>query len=555
MKELKDEQRIRLLNMDLKSFVIKGVESKNLIKNPIFIQAWAGLFDSCPWATVFQSKEFVLNWYQCFESFPKIIVTDWDGQKMTGLMTLTQNNNLLTAAGLDLAEYQAWLSLPNSSDEFLKNALLAINKVFPKQTLYLKYLTAKVPLNLFLNEGCFSAQTVLRQYVHPLMETNVEVLESELKKKNKKEKINRLKRLGDLEFFEVKENDQFAALIDEMVLQSDFRKGAFYNKTFFYDEPERKAFLLKLFELGLLHVTGLSVNGNLIASNAGIMGPDVVHLQGINSHSPFYSKYSPGILQFLMLGIALKKSGFKYFDLTPGGADGYKSALATETSLAYEFWFMSPWETKKKRWLEQVKNWIKPRVQGKSFWGEDLSNLNMAGMRLKLKLKFALKRLKFPRKQEYVQYLEEECIVVPWHNISKNSTCLESLSDVYFLRENYMPDLFLFDEKASSFPRMDIFSDSIIRLEYGQTMFTLTKGNELMAVCWFIPLTAKASKTETKESNRPPILMASYFKYLKTEELLWLFLKIEKDFLNAPIENLHLEIGKKQKTLVKVFEK
>jgi CelD/BcsL family acetyltransferase involved in cellulose biosynthesis len=541
--------------LDSGQLIFQNEKCKKLLQAPQFLEAWDKLYHDCPWATVFQSKEFVLNWYQCFESFPKIIVTDWDGIRMTGLLALTKKNNLLTAAGLDLAEYQVWLSLPNFNDEFLKKALLAIKITFPNQTLHLKYLTAKVPLNLFLNKGNYKNLIILQHYDHPLMETNVEVLECELKKKNKKEKINRLKRLGELEFFEVKENDHFRALIDEMSLQSDFRKGAFYNKTYFYDEPERKTFLMKLFEEGLLHVSGLSLDGKLIASNAGIMGPDVVHLQGINSHSPFYSKYSPGILQFLMLGIALNKSGFKYFDLTPGGADGYKSALATETSLAYEFWFTSTWDAKKKRMLEQVKNWIKARVQGKSFWGEDLSNLNVAGMKLKLKLKFALKRLKLPRKEEYVHYLEEECIVVPWHSISKNSNSLENQVGEYILKENHIPDLFLFDENSSLFPRMDVFADCMMRLEYGQTMFTLTKVKDLMAVCWFIPTSAKAAKTESKESNRPPILVASYYKDFKAQELLLLLMKMEKDLLDAPVENLNLEIGKKQRTLLKVFEK
>ena len=481
-------------------------------------------------------------------------MTDWDGEKMTGLITLTKNNGMITAAGLDLAEYQAWISLPNLSDEFLQNALHAINEAFPNQTLYLKYLTAKVPLNLFLNESPFNSQTFLRHYAHPLMETNVEVLEAELKKKNKKEKINRLKRLGKLEFFEVKEMNHFRALIDEMSLQSDFRKGAFYNKTFFHDEPERKTFLLKIFELGLLHVSGLSVDGKLIASNAGVVGPDVVHLQGINSHSPFYSKYSPGILQFLMLGIALKKSGFKYFDLTPGGANGYKSALATETTLAYEFWFTSPFKARKKKTFEKIKNWLKPRLEDKKLLDVDLSNLNMAEMKLRHKLKFALKRLKPQGKQEYAQFLESEADVIPWTDKLENSISLESMSDGFEIKENYIQDLFLFDENPSIFPRMDIFSDSIIRLEYGQTMFTLTKGKDLLAISWYIPSTAKASKKEAKEITRPPIFVLSYFKTLKAQELLCLFMKMKKDLVDETLEDLHLEIGKRQSGLLKICE-
>lgn len=536
------------------SLIFQNEKSTALLLSPQFLDAWDKLYHNCPWSTVFQSKEFVLSWYECFEKYPKIIVTDWDGQKLTGLLTLTKTNKKLIAAGLDLAEYQAWLSSPNFSDEFLKKALHAINKDFPKQTLYLKYLTAKVPLNLFTNNGQFSNQTFIREYVHPLMETNVEVLESELKKKNKKEKINRLKRLGDLEFFEVKEKDQFRTLIDEMSLQSDFRKGAFYNKTFFHDEPERKTFLLKLFDLGLLHVSALSVDGKLIASNAGIMGSDIVHLQGINSHSPFYSKYSPGILQFLMLGIALKNSGFKYFDLTPGGADGYKSALATETSLAYEFWFTSKAETDKRKRLEHVKNWLKPRVKDKKFWGEDLSNMNMAVMRLKVKFRFARQRIKYPGKLEYIHFLESESIYVPVQEKLDKYASVEILANMFVIRENHIHDLFLFEENVSLFPRMDIFADCINRLEYGQTMFTLTKGKDLIAVCWFIPISAKASKTESKESTRPSILVASYYKDLSSGELLSLFLKIERDFLDASVENLNFEVGKNQKKLIDWFK-
>lgn len=540
--------------MHLKCFVFKDIEVESLIENPVFTQAWDGLFDSCPWATVFQNRKFVTSWYVYFEKYPKIILTDWDGSKMTGLLALTKKKKKLLAAGLDLAEYQAWISTNENSNIFLETVLNTIKKSFPGDTLHLKYLTHQTPSHIFVSSPFFKKRTVVKSYVRPLMETNVEVLESELKKKNKKEKINRLKRLGDLEFFEVKENKHFRALIDEMSLQSDFRKGAFYNKTFFHDEPERKTFLLKLFDLGLLHVSVLSLDGKLVASNAGIMGSDMVHLQGINSHSPLYSKYSPGILQFLMLGIVLNKSGFKYFDLTPGGADGYKSMLATETSLAYEFWFTSTWEARKKRWMEQVKNWLKPRVQGKRFWGEDLSNLNMAVTRLKLKLRFELKKFKMRGKWVDIHFLERECIYVPLNDVSVKSMSLERLSEENIIKENQIPDLFLFDEDASLFPRMDIFADCIVRLEYGQTMFTLTRGKKLMAICWFIANTAKASKTEAKEITRPPILVASYLKDLKADELLWLFLKIEKDFLDASVENLNLEIGKKQRTLLDRFK-
>ena len=178
----------------------------------------------------------------------------------------------------------------------------------------------------------------------------------------------------------------------------------------------------------------------------------------------------------------MKKSGYRYFDLTPGGADGFKSMLATETSIAYEFWFASKREAAKKRCLELVKNFLKPLVQGKSFWGEDLSNLNMARMRLKLKLRFALKKLKGSGNREFVHFLESESIHVPWQEIYRKHAPLECQTEGFILRENHIFDLFFFDESSSLFPRMDIFADCIIRLGYGQTMFTLTRRKELISV-------------------------------------------------------------------------
>ncbi|WP_194976260.1 GNAT family N-acetyltransferase [Aquiflexum lacus] len=536
--------------LDSGQLIFQNEKCKKLLQAPQFLEAWDKLYHDCPWATVFQSKEFALNWYQCFESFPKIIVTDWDGIRMTGLLALTKKNNQLTAAGLDLAEYQVWLSLPNFNDEFLKKALLAINITFPNQTLYLKYLTAKVPLNLFFKKGPYGTQTFIREYAHPLMETNEELLKSELKKKNKKEKINRLKRLGDLEFFEVKENDHFRALIDEMSLLSDFRKGAFYNKTYFYDEPERKTFLLKLFELGLLHVSGLSIDGKLIASNAGIMGPDVVHLQGINSHSPFYSKNSPGILQFLMLGIALKKSGFKYFDLTPGDADGYKSMLATEISMAYEMWFTSKTDATMKKWFERVKNWLKPRFQEKTFRGFELSNLNMARIRFKFKCRFLKKSLRNHQKKEFTNFLKGES---QFFSLKDPSPITEKIEAIGVIHENQISDLFLFDEEFSLFPRMDFFADCITRIEFGQNMFTLVSGSELMGVFWFISMHAKTEWKNTRVTPQLPTLTCSYAKNIDSDKFNKVIEVLQQQIQNKQpeISHMQLEIGGKQKELLK----
>lgn len=487
-------------------------QAESLLNSPSFLKDWDLLLRECPWATVFQNRVFVRTWYESFSSYPKIIVCDWNGEQMKGILTLTLKGGQLTGAGLDLAEYQAWLSREEDSEDFLKAAFRSLQKEFPKTGLYLKYLNNRVPINSFQKNGFLRSNAVMRAYEHPLMETDVEVLDAELKKKNKKEKINRLKRLGELEFFEIEEKVEFLSLIDEMALQSDFRKGAFYNKTFFYDEPERKDFLLKLFDQGCLHVSGLKVGGEMIASNAGIMGTDVVHLQGINCHSPYYSKYSPGILQFLMLGIALKKSGFRYFDLTPGGADGYKSSLATESSTAYELWVLPAADAKKKRLSETLRDKVKPHLKGKRFLGEDLSNFFMVVLKIKLKLKFIPKKLNPFARKDYFHFLETDADLSPWTEIGKSQSLdLKGKTQFHFLQKDCIQDLLLFDESRSIRPRMDFLADCITRIEYGQVMYTLSVESRLLGVFWFIPSSAKNSKLRKEEDKRKELLTCSYF--------------------------------------------
>jgi hypothetical protein len=348
--------------MELNNWIKIDQDAELLFKDSSFLFAWEELYKSCPWATIFQSKDFVLNWYHYFQYYPKILVTDWNGKSMSGLLTLSfVGKNTISAAGFDQAEYQVWLSTPESKDHFISKAINQILKYYPGKTLYLKYLPSKTPVSSFELLQFIKYRYYLKPYVQPLIKENKTQLEFELKKKNKKEKINRLKRLGTLKFYEVKNITEFRDYFDEMAMQSDLRKGALYDKMIFKTEPQRKKFLLKMFELGHLHVSVLKLNEIIIASNAGFKSPDMIHLQGINSHSPFFSKYSPGILHFLMLGIHLEEIEVNYFDLTPGGKDGYKSMLSNTTEIAYELWisdkkyvFFKKLEEKLKFWLKEV---------------------------------------------------------------------------------------------------------------------------------------------------------------------------------------------------------
>jgi CelD/BcsL family acetyltransferase involved in cellulose biosynthesis len=528
--------------------------SKVLCNDRGFLKAWQELWMHCPWATVFQSPDFVRTWFECFRDYQPTIITDWDGKSLTGIWVLTKVNRRFAAPGFDLAEYQVWLSTPQDQEGFVEAALKAFANAFPKHHMNLKYMPNPTPLGVFERSQFLKSRTVLRPYQQPLMVADKASLQEELKKKNRKEKINRLNRLGKLEFAKVSDLETFRSQIDEMALQSDFRKGALYNKTFFHAQPERKEFLLRLFALGHVHVTTLSVGDTLIASNAGIMSPQMVHLQGINSHSPFFSKHSPGILHFLMLGIALADEGIPVFDLTPGGADGYKAVLANKQQTAYEWWFGTRSFAFKKRTIETLKARIKSRLEQKPFWGLDWQGVQekIKGFQAKAK---SLKKVIRASPSFATNFLAEI------QESSLDSLALDKLGRIgdsgaggstnFQIRKNHIPDLFLWQEKHAGIPRSELFLDCLNRIEFGQQMFTLTDGESLISVAWHIPSDAKmhAQEARNQPTERPPIVLCSCYHIGREKDIIALLHEILSQVPADIQPKVHLQFSPKQKAL------
>jgi CelD/BcsL family acetyltransferase involved in cellulose biosynthesis len=316
--------------------LLQGAAVFNLLEDPGFLDEWNRLYKICKWATVFQSPSFVTTWYRVYgnEFLPMLIKTEYGG-KLEGLLTLAiDKNGLITGAGTNQAEYQVWLTANANDESFITNALLVLRRVFPQNRFLLKYIPAGVPLGFTKKDSAWNKRCFVKESPQPLMIINDDHLTRELKKKNRKEKVNRLKRLGALSFEKISDQAAFASVFDELALQSDFRKGALYNKVVFKTDPLRKKFLLSLFEQNNLHITVLKLNDKIIASNVSVSGNGQLHLQGINSFDAAYGRYSPGIIHFLFLGKLLAEEGVNIFDLTPG-ADAYKDTLATDYSVAY----------------------------------------------------------------------------------------------------------------------------------------------------------------------------------------------------------------------------
>ncbi len=490
----------------MKITIFENNEARILLSNPDFLEAWEKLCGHCSWATVFQSVAFVSTWYKNFPNYPCLIISDWDNGNMTGLLTLTRDGKSLVAAGTNLAEYQVWIESADSENRFIMGALKAIQTRFPGQTLKLKYLPPATPISFFQTAD-WSKKVILKPYEMPLMRLDKDQLQSELKKKNRKEKLNRLNRIGDLQFKVIQEKHGFDKAINEMCVQSDFRKGAMYNKIAFKEEPQRKNFLLDLYDLGLIHLSLFTLNQELIASNAGIVGKDMVHLQGINSHSPFYAKHSPGILHFLQLGIALADEGFSFFDLTPGGAGGYKEMLASEQKLAWELIMLSPPKIALSKVIEVTKKTFltglaKTRLAGNS------SDFKSLWLDKKNKGKLFLKN---PSKLFRSDGMNKIWSNQPKKYFSFNTAVKGSFQGEFNIAQNELKDFLDYNEKGSLITRWEFLSDCMKRIELGHIPFTIKENGELVAVFWEIPINAKSGENKVDKYDKTTFTY-SYYK-------------------------------------------
>jgi CelD/BcsL family acetyltransferase involved in cellulose biosynthesis len=522
-------------------------DADQLFKDEKFLNSWDQLKEICPWSTVFQGKDFVLTWYSFYKEYIPIVLTDWNGKYLTGIFTLTlDKKGNITAAGTNQAEYQVWLSSTADSDEILEKSIDLLKKHFPESTLSLKYLPPKTPIQQFQSGTKWKQHLYIKSYTQPLMASNETLLTSELKKKNKKEKINRLRRKGNLKFEIIGHLEDFIVIVDKLILQSDFRKGAMYDKLAFQQESQRKDFLIKLFELGLLHVSILKLDEEIIASNAGIIGFEMVHLQGINSHSPFYSKYSPGILHFLMLGIELKNTGKKYFDLTPGGAKGYKEMLATTFQEAYELKVYSKMGNFIATKREALKNKIKNHLEEFPEYQNKISSMAhyIQAIRKKSSLFFkkgtnifnfeGLNKVFSNHPKEFIQ-LDP----VKWGNPSKD----------FGVQQNNLADLMIFDDSEEIISRWEFLYDCMKRIEMGHHFYSLISENSLRAVLWYIPKQVKSGELSSSDKKKfeHPTLTFSYYQPAHLSEAINFMCSILGLIKDA--EPIQLQFSSKQKSL------
>jgi hypothetical protein len=135
------------------------------------------------------------------------------------------------------------------------------------------------------------------------------------------------------------------------------RQGAAFNKSPFIQSTYQKELFWEWFEKGILHVTVLQLNGELIASVVTLNDFGVTsHLAGLITYSPKHAKLSPGIVHLYSLGQMLRNESFQNLKLSPGD-DAYKERFSNTHEELYEI-LISP------RWIDRI--FRKIRVETRS---------------------------------------------------------------------------------------------------------------------------------------------------------------------------------------------
>jgi CelD/BcsL family acetyltransferase involved in cellulose biosynthesis len=503
----------RVLSADHNTIeLLVGDQVLGLLTQPAFQQAWESLYRCCPWATVFQSPAFVTTWYQSYQAhYLPLVLRGMSAGRLTGLLTLARKDNgLIVGAGDSQAEYQVWLAPDTPNDAFLGPALDLLRRHFPGQEIRLKYLPALAPREWITGHKTWNRRCLLRPYPQPLLTLREEQLSQELRKKNRREKLSRLRRLGKLSLERVSDGQAFAAIFDELATQYDFRKGAMFNKLFFRDDPQRKPFLLALFEQGLLHVTVLKLNEEIIAANVGAAGRSWVHLQGLNTHAPQYARYSPGILHFLLLGKLLAEEGYTVFDLTPG-ADAYKQSLATDYVTAYELRIGNAY----RKLASQIKYKLVKCIKSSA------SRLGLKPQRIK-KLKKDIsvikERIKDPGQEGLVPFIKG---LISQVRLRKTNLLFRICPEVVrnhsdpavTIKQGSLPDLLQFHQEGSKLGRWDFLADAMRRLESGERAYTWSEEGKLLGCAWlrgWEPTPLKDPQNKERNQIWPVIQGISY---------------------------------------------
>lgn len=494
--------------------VLTNSTALELIYDRMFIAEWDELYADCPWATIFQTSDFVASWYKHYSDkhAPIIVLSRFQG-KLTGLFTLAQGIRELGIAGAGGhdAYYHIWLSTPAHGESFIQAALKVLLNRFSGQDICLKYIPQNVPMSWIERSDNWRRLCVLRNFSRPLMNLSNSTREQVLSKRGFKEKYNRVKRLGRVEFEMITDPVAFDAILDQLADQYDFRKAATLNIMPFRDDPAKKPFLLDLFHRGVLIAAVLKVDGNIISGiTATTMRAGWSHGAGINTHSPAYSRYSPGYLIMKFLSAALIEASVTMFDITPGG-HAYKDSHADEHDSLIEVRVTNPFKALYLQQFYKVKELLKARMEK---GGIDTRNLRKI---VSNKLVTTKEKL----------FLFKNVPSLTTHAISSSIKVTKIIPEgpiqqaaIPEIKKDCLKDILLFNPVGSGVTRWEFMKKAMKLYEAGFIPYTYCKNRQLLLLVWLAPQECQVNSIKEVVYKLPPgsVILCDLYCHSKMSE-------------------------------------
>lgn len=429
------------------------------------IAAWDALYRVCPWGTAFQTSGFSKLWYRHYgDQWTPVLALGHDATgALAAIMPLTARNGVITGVGAYQAEYHGWLSTPAIASAFLKAAISAVTARLPHHAISLKYLHAAVPQSALNELIAADRRARLRAHIRGVLDLDRAAIAETLKKKGNRSKLNRLKRLGSVEFRVLSPAD-LERHMDDLTAYCDFRQGAVNDSCPFADDPRKRQFHLDwLRELpNEVHVSGYFLDGRMISALFLGLSAGEAHI-AIVAHSPEHAENSPNKFHIYEAALALADSKFERLDMTPGG-DEWKLRFASREDAVHE---LEVYASASSAILSTVREAGGNAVRGA------LKRIGISPSSLRSVLRGA------PREQTSPQPPETS-----WDSYQVTARPPAGATTVIV---NPLQTLLKHGPAFAKQPRQAFLSDALRRLESGERAYVIATNSAIDALAWAEP--------------------------------------------------------------------
>jgi len=461
--------------------ILEGDKAVNFLQEKDFDRKITSLLQSFGKPSVFQDFTFILPWYrENLKKYSPVLLLAFDGDHLVGLLALARERHgpsgrlgkKLIGAGNFFALYQNWTVLPDYLLDFWEKGIQFLLKKNPSLFITLKCLPGLEIFQSMENFSDFKNMTVLEKFLNPVLDFQIEGFEKIFAKRHFKSKINRLNRAGDVKFEKITDAQLLENTFPKIAQYYSLRQGAAFNKIPYPNGDQDWNLFFEWFKYGILHVTGLWLDGVLIG--AIIMINDygkTAHLAGLITYSPHHAKLSPGLVHLYLASQMLKDESFDHLKLSPG-YDAYKDRFSNRQEEVFELLISS-------NSFQIIKRKLRVRLR-KVLLKKGIRPMEFEVWLSKTKSKLN-NRLCWLFKNFNKKYSDFDKVLAKLESLN-----LMKKGIIPSLESQNLEELLLVEDCTFNVSRWEFLDDSLKRMEENERFLTLAVEGKLKFCIWYI---------------------------------------------------------------------